>query len=324
MNTKKRFTKVMMFVLVFTIIASSTFTAFGAAGRWIKSGSRWWYKHTDSSYTTNDWEKINNKWYHFDGKGWMQTGWLKVSGKWYYLNPNGDMATGWKKVKGKWYYLNSNGAMATGWKKVKGEWYYLNSNGDMATGWKKVGNVWYYLEEDGVMLADDFLYYKDNFYYLKSNGAMATKWNEIYGDWYYFDNSGIMAYNKWIGSYYVNYDGIWIEDTSINIDGSYSVLAIAYFESDNYDAYTMRGTDDSEVIKQFASYVSQLKPTLKQSLFETESSIYDAVFFNTEDDYVNVMILEDDGVLIYNDVMYDIDVNQVKNIWNSCIDIPME
>lgn len=25
---------------------------------WIQSGSRWWYKHADGSYTTNGWEKL--------------------------------------------------------------------------------------------------------------------------------------------------------------------------------------------------------------------------------------------------------------------------
>ncbi len=29
------------------------------SGSWLQSGSRWWYKHADGSYTTNGWEKIN-------------------------------------------------------------------------------------------------------------------------------------------------------------------------------------------------------------------------------------------------------------------------
>lgn len=121
-------------------------------GKWIKSGNRWWYRHTDGSYTKNDWEKINGKWYHFDASGWMQTGWLKISGKWYYLNLDGDMATGWKKVSNKWYYMNSSGVMQTGWVKVSGQWYYLNSSGVMQTGWIKLNNKWYYLNSSGVML----------------------------------------------------------------------------------------------------------------------------------------------------------------------------
>ena len=100
-------------------------------GRWIRSGSRWWFKHNDGSYTSNGWEKINRTWYHFDGSGWMQTGWVK-DGSWYYLDGSGAMKTGWLKDNGSWYYLDSSGAMKTGWMKVSGKWYYAYSSGALA------------------------------------------------------------------------------------------------------------------------------------------------------------------------------------------------
>ncbi len=134
--------------------------------RWIKSGSRWWYRHADGSYTKNGWEKINNKWYHFDSEGWMQTGWLKVSGKWYYLNPDGDMATGWKKVNNKWYYLNSSGAMLTGWLDNNNQRYYLSSSGAMVTGWQQIDGYWYYFNDSGAMLRNQ----KVGNYYVDANG----------------------------------------------------------------------------------------------------------------------------------------------------------
>ena len=98
---------------------------------WILSGSRWWYKHADGSYTTNDWEKIDGVWYHFDGSGWMQTGWVK-DGSWYYLDGSGAMKTGWLKDNGSWYYLDGSGAMKTGWFTVSGKWYYAYSSGALA------------------------------------------------------------------------------------------------------------------------------------------------------------------------------------------------
>ena len=39
--------------------SSSQTTYSKSSGSWIKSGSRWWYKHSDGSYTRNGWEKIN-------------------------------------------------------------------------------------------------------------------------------------------------------------------------------------------------------------------------------------------------------------------------
>ncbi len=101
------------------------------SGSWVQSGSRWWYKHADGSYKTNDWEKINGVWYRFDNSGWMQTGWVK-DGSWYYLDGSGAMKTGWLKDNGSWYYLQDSGAMKTGWMKVSGKWYYAYSSGALA------------------------------------------------------------------------------------------------------------------------------------------------------------------------------------------------
>lgn len=43
-----------------------------ASGTWIKgSNGRWWYKHSDGTYTVNGWELIDDVWYHFDNGGWM-------------------------------------------------------------------------------------------------------------------------------------------------------------------------------------------------------------------------------------------------------------
>ena len=101
------------------------------SGSWVKSGSRWWFKHNDGSYTINGWEKINRSWYRFDNSGWMQTGWVK-DGSWYYLDNSGAMKTGWLKDNGSWYYLQDSGAMKTGWMKVAGKWYYAYSSGALA------------------------------------------------------------------------------------------------------------------------------------------------------------------------------------------------
>ena len=78
---------------------------------WVQSGSRWWYRHQDGSYTTNGWEYINGQWYYFDQSGWMVTGWLKLGNTWYYLTGSGAMAANTRIGS---YYVNGSGAWIPG------------------------------------------------------------------------------------------------------------------------------------------------------------------------------------------------------------------
>ena len=129
--------------------SSSQTTYSNSSGSWIKSGSRWWYKHSDGSYTRNGWEKINETWYYFDSEGWMKTGWIKEYGNWYYLDDSGAMKTGWCWDSGSWYYLDTSGVMQTGLQTIEGEQYYLDTSGAMQTGWHKIGDDTYFFASSG-------------------------------------------------------------------------------------------------------------------------------------------------------------------------------
>ena len=129
--------------------SSSQATYSKSSGSWIKSASRWWYKHSDGSYTTNGWEKIGDTWYYFDSEGWMKTGWIKEYGNWYYLDDSGAMKTGWCWVSGSWYYLNTSGVMQTGLQTINGKQYYLSSSGDMQVGWHNIGDDTYFFASSG-------------------------------------------------------------------------------------------------------------------------------------------------------------------------------
>ena len=124
--------------------SSSQATYSKSSGSWIKSGSRWWYKHSDGSYTTNGWEKIGGSWYYFDSEGW-----IKEYGNWYYLDDSGAMKTGWCRVSGIWYYLNTSGVMQTGLQTIGGNEYYLNTSGAMQTGWHNIGDDTYFFASSG-------------------------------------------------------------------------------------------------------------------------------------------------------------------------------
>ncbi len=220
-------------------------------GLWKQNNVGWWYAYTSGGFPANQWKYIQGNWYYFDGSGYMvhsgwrnlggvwyyfkdsgemYTGWLRYGNAWYYLNSNGAMATGWVNLGGTWYYMNAGGVMQTGWINLGGTWYYLNAGGDMATGWLRYGNNWYYLNAGGNM-ATGWINLGGTWYYLNAGGAMATGWINLGGTWYYLNaggdmatgwiyygntwyylySSGAMATNTWIGNYYVNSGGAWVQ-----------------------------------------------------------------------------------------------------------------
>ena len=75
-----------------------------ASGQWIQDAAtgRWWYRHSDGSYTTNNWEFINGEWYYFDSEGWMVTGELVLNGNTFRFSSNGDLY--YTKLGVNWYY----------------------------------------------------------------------------------------------------------------------------------------------------------------------------------------------------------------------------
>lgn len=99
------------------------------AGEWIQAADgRWWYRHTDGTYTTDGWEYIGGQWYYFDSLGWMATGWIYYYENWYYCDTtSGAMQTGWILLNNKSYYMEpQSGIMAKGWVYTNSTWYYCN------------------------------------------------------------------------------------------------------------------------------------------------------------------------------------------------------
>ncbi len=115
------------------------------------------------------------------------------------------MYIGWKLIDGNWCYFKEDGVLVTNtWYqllyKETNEWYYFNEKGYMVTGWLKEGENWYYLnpQSDG------------------TQGKMYTGWQLIDEKWYYFNEvsdgkKGTLMADTWIGDYYVDENGVWIE-----------------------------------------------------------------------------------------------------------------
>ena len=217
--------------------SKSISTASSSGGTWIEaSDGRWWYKHADGSYTTDDWEQIDGKWYYFDSSGWMLTGWQKIDGYWYYFKPgdSGWMVTGWYQVGTNWYFLGSDGKMRIGWQKIGDYWYYFNpgDSGKMITGWCQVGVNWYYLESDGKMVTgwkklDGCWYYFNT----GDSGKMLTGWQEISDKWYYLGTDGKMVtgWQTIDGNKYLFKSG----DSGYMITGWYQISDDFYFFQSN-------------------------------------------------------------------------------------------
>lgn len=70
---------------------------------------RWWYEHSDGTYTKSNWEEIKGEWYFFDEEGYMKTGWIDWNGVDYYCGESGAMLKDTTTPDG--YILDSNGRL---------------------------------------------------------------------------------------------------------------------------------------------------------------------------------------------------------------------
>lgn len=85
-----------------------------SVSQWIQAADgtgRWWYRHANGCYTTNNWELIDGSWYFFDASGWMVTGWIHWNGNTYYCLNSGKMVTGDVIIDGQGRHFDESGAM---------------------------------------------------------------------------------------------------------------------------------------------------------------------------------------------------------------------
>lgn len=108
------------------------------------------------------------------------------------------------------YYVDGSGAWVVG--KTKSQ-----------AGWIKSGNRWWYRHADGGYTKNGWEYINGQWYLFESAGWMLTGWQKVGGTWYYMYDSGAMAANTWIGSYYVNGSGAWVQDSTSYPAGDYNI-----------------------------------------------------------------------------------------------------
>ena len=134
-----------------------------------------------------------------------------------------DTYTGFKTENNEMHYYKDGKKITDRLMFIKGELYYFDKNGEMKTGWYESDRTnWiYYFDEFGESQIG-WIYDEDAWYYLEDH-KLATGWKEILSEdgteyWFYFDENGKMyADCETPDGYYVNEDGVWIEDIDIPI-----------------------------------------------------------------------------------------------------------
>ena len=88
----------------------------------------------------------------------------------------------------------SSGAASGAWLRDSVGWWYCNADHSYTTNdWQLINGLWYYFD---------------------ANGYMVTGWfqSPASGYWYYLDPvQGNMVTNQYVGSYYVNAEGVWVQ-----------------------------------------------------------------------------------------------------------------
>lgn len=91
-------------------IRNGTAAKMPVRGEWRLVGDKWWYEHSDGTYTTGNWEEIKGEWYFFDEEGYMKTGWIEWNGTRYYCDArSGKMLKSTTTPDG--YMLDSDGRL---------------------------------------------------------------------------------------------------------------------------------------------------------------------------------------------------------------------
>lgn len=172
-----------------------------AQTKWVQSGNRWWYRHSDGSYTKNGWEKINGQWYYFDNAGWM------VANQWvgdYYVTASGAMATN------TWignYYVDGSGKWVPDAQKNQHEHSWVEKKHEEVGHWenKLIKNPW-----------DETVHHEAEGHY--ENGEILEKEQGHY--------ERVVVKPAWEEEKYVVDKEAWTEEIQHQAEGHYETVVI--------------------------------------------------------------------------------------------------
>lgn len=225
-------------------------------GRWIKSGSAWYYlDDVSGAMRTGEYTVGDTRYYSYDSGAMASSCWINLSDGMSWANSSGALSEplpassdgspviadradlpslpGTIHIGDAVFYADANGVVnvASGWimpndasDENDNTWYYASSNGVLKSGWQYVNGAWYWMDP--------------------STFKMKTGWLNDGGTWYWLQPSGAMFANGWLKidgvDYYFNASGAWL-NTSGSVLGVNRSSLVNWLMSHENDGY-YRGT----------------------------------------------------------------------------------
>lgn len=225
-------------------------------GRWIKSGSAWYYlDDVSGAMRTGEYTVGDTRYYSYDSGARASSCWINLSDGMSWANLSGALSEPLPTssdgspiiadradssslpsvihIGDAVFYADANGVVnvASGWimsndasDENDNTWYYASSNGVLKSGWQYVNGAWYWMDP--------------------STFKMKTGWLNDGGTWYWLQPSGAMFANGWLKidgvDYYFNASGAWL-NTSGSVLGVNRSSLVNWLMSHENDVY-YRGT----------------------------------------------------------------------------------
>ncbi len=154
------------------------------------------YEMDDGQYAVG-FSVIDGNMYYFNSDGFLQTGkfYVEEEAAYYYADKNGVIQTGIINTKKSFYVADENGKLQTGFMEFEGNRYFFNGNADLVVGWFHTDDHWYYANSEGI-LQTGFLELDGYRYYLNTDGTRVNDTvMEIEGTFYVFNKDGSIDEN---------------------------------------------------------------------------------------------------------------------------------
>lgn len=233
-------------------------------GRWIKSGSSWYYlDEVSGAMRTGEYTVDDTRYYSFDSGAMASSCWINLSDGVSWANSSGALSEplptssdgspvvadradssslpGVIHIGDAVFYADANGAVnvASGWiaseddsDESSNTWYYASSNGVLKSGWQYVNGAWYWMDP--------------------STYKMKTGWLNDHGTWYWLQSSGAMFANGLLTidgvDYYFSSNGAWLNMSGsvLGVKRSSLVTWLMGHENDGYYCGTRYDTRVSQ------------------------------------------------------------------------------